>query len=128
MGLGELKTDAEASLLCYFTSLCLAQTQPRKRKLYGEGLPEPSTQDTYKVPRVETPQVFIVEDFWDPSGSPSNNSKPQHIPKAIPGELMEQVELVVGEASKKISIGTGLEDPLKQNLINLLRQYSDIFT
>lgn len=40
---------------------------------------------------------------------------------------MEQIELIVGDASKKVSIGSELKNPLKQKLIDLLQKYSDVF-
>lgn len=126
IGPGELKSDNDASLLCYSTSLCLAQTQPRKRKLYGENLSE-HAQNTPKIPKAELPQIFMVEDSCGSLEPLNSNTKPCHIPKAIPGEPKEHIDLVEGDSSKTVSIGSGLENSVRQNLINLLRRYPDVF-
>lgn len=70
----------------------------------------------------------MVEDFCGSLEPSLNDTRPPPIPKAIPGELMEQIDLVEGDSSKRVSIGVGLEDPVNQELIDLLRRYPDVFS
>lgn len=114
-------------LYCYSASLCLAQTQLKKRKFFGEDKSEPSSQNTSKTSKIEAPQIIMIEYPYDSSKPATCISKPRHIPKSTPGEPMEQIELIVGDASKNISIDSELENPLKQKLIDLLQGYSDMF-
>lgn len=87
----------------------------------------PSSQSTSKVSKNEIPRVLIIKDLYEPSKPPTHTPKPQRIPKAIPGEPMEQIEIIVGDASKKVFIGNELENPSKQKLTDLLWKYFDIF-
>lgn len=44
-----------------------------------------------------------------------------------PIEETEQIELIQGDAKKVVNIGTGLNETLRASLIQLLREYTDIF-
>lgn len=48
-------------------------------------------------------------------------------PLALPAEETENVELIPGNAEKLVKIGSGLQEPLWTNLVELLRVYADIF-
>lgn len=127
MGPSELGTDNEASQLCYSASLCLAQTQHKKKKFFGKNKLESSFHCASKTLKVDAPQVLVIESPGDSHEMAIRVPKPQRIPKAILGEIIEQVELVEGNALKMVSIGSELRNPLKQRLVDIMREYSDVF-
>ena len=48
-------------------------------------------------------------------------------PTFTPAVETELIDLIPGEESKKIRIGTGLEPEFKEDLVKLLRAYPDVF-
>lgn len=48
-------------------------------------------------------------------------------PLVMPAEETEEIKLIPGKANKTVKIGSGLPEPLRTNLIELLRCYVDIF-
>lgn len=80
-----------------------------------------------KAAKSEDTQIFVIE---DPCGGPpeeKEDSKPSKIPRALPGEPVEQVELYEGDPSKIMAIGSNLGEPLRGKVVKLLRKYADVF-
>lgn len=127
MGTGSLKSDNEASLLCYSASINLAQTNPWKRKLFGEPKRKPDSGSASKPWKTGGTQILIIENPHQPPLHGEDNTYSSYLPKAEPGEPTEQVELRVGDPSKLLSIGQGLSGPLKREVMSLLREYGDVF-
>ena len=53
--------------------------------------------------------------------------KQEERPSVTPVVETEKIELIPGDPSKKISIGTGLDSVFKKGLIDILRKYADVF-
>ncbi|KAK1382820.1 hypothetical protein POM88_020555 [Heracleum sosnowskyi] len=99
-GTGELKSDSEASRLCYTASLCLAQTNPRKRKYYEEPKGKGSAGNDAESSGTNSPRVLLVENAESEHRRPEGDCELSHFPRAIPGEPTESVELYLGDSSK----------------------------
>lgn len=127
MGPGSLKSDNQASQICYSASISLAQTNPRKRKLYGNQKVVMESGSASKAARSEDTQIFVIEDLSGGPPETKESSKPSKIPRALPGEPVEQVELYEGDPSKLMAIGSNLGGPLRGKIIKLLREYADVF-
>ncbi|XP_074324191.1 uncharacterized protein LOC141661112 [Apium graveolens] len=126
IGPGELITDHVASQYCYSTTLSLAQTQPKRRKPYGEQK-EGSSPKTPRTSQNESSQVFLIKSSFSYSETSLTKAKLHRTPKVEPGEPVENIELVEGDPTRCIFIGSSLQPALKQELIQLLRESLDIF-
>lgn len=49
-------------------------------------------------------------------------------PLDLPAEETEDMELILGNSEKIVKIGSGLEEPFRTGLVELLRVYGGIFT
>ncbi|XP_074359805.1 uncharacterized protein LOC141699901 [Apium graveolens] len=126
MGPGELVTDPVASQYCYSTFLSLAQTQPKKRKPYG-GPKEESSSKAFKTSQAYTSQIFLIESLFSYPETSLTKAELHHTPKVEPGEPVENIELIEGDPTQCLSIGSHLQPSLNQELIQLLREFPDIF-
>lgn len=127
MGPGSLVSDIQASKMCYSASISLAQTNPRKRKLYGEQKQKVESGSASKAAKSGETQIFIIENPDGGYPEAAEKAKPSKIPRALPGEPVEQVELFEGDPSRLMAIGSNLGEPLRGELVRLLREYADIY-
>ncbi|XP_074371549.1 uncharacterized protein LOC141712475 [Apium graveolens] len=72
--------------------------------------------------------VFLIESSFSYSETSLTKDELHRTPKVEPGEPVENIELVEGDPTRCISIGSNLQPVLKQELIQLLRKFPDIFS
>lgn len=92
-GLGELRSDTNSSHLCYSTSLSLAQTRPKKRKFYGESKDKSAGEPSLRTHKVVKYNIFEIRKVLDVEHTIGEAPQPPRIPKAQPGEPMDQVQI-----------------------------------
>ena len=126
-GPGELVSDRWASRSCYSASISLAQTHPKKRKNYGEPKRDPGLRNSLKDARTDTDKILMIDGFPKNLFETEDQGRWGRMIKAAPGEPTEAIPLLSEDSSKVILVGSLLEEPLKSKLVELLKNYHDVF-
>lgn len=71
--------------------------------------------------------IMTIDDFPDGHPEAGNSQKWSKMARALPGEPTKSIQLTEGDSSRVICIGSLLEEPIRSEIIKLLRNYEDVF-
>ena len=114
---GEVRGDQQAARHCHAVSTDLATLAERSAQVAAESSQGDAEQDHYIQDDGEVPDIVVEDSEEEEQGWASGH----------PPDQLENISIKEGDLTKVVKIGGELDDGVKEDLIKLLREYSDIF-
>lgn len=137
-GVGEIKGNSETSKRCYDIALTMGKTEPSNiRREQANKRKQAKRQrhtENQRAKNKRRKEVQFIDGHdpltEDPPRIDANLMKcikREEKPPISPAVQTEKIEIIPGDSSKSVSVGTGLDSIFKSGLTDLLRKYADVF-
>ncbi|XP_074348997.1 uncharacterized protein LOC141688527 [Apium graveolens] len=129
---GELKGNREMAGRCYGQALVMAETEPENRKKIMS-LPKGQSRKKHREhlsKRARLDMNMIEDSGYSVTNVDARIQKfveSKEKTKVEPAQQTIEVDLEPGNPTRKIKIGKGLETTFQKELIDLLKEFADVF-